>query len=179
MYSIRTEGVVLKRRNINEADKLVTVLTKDKGKLQIKAPGVRKISSRRSPHIELLNRVNIALYIRHAPLLTEAQVITDYSAIKQDLQKIGFAYHICEITDGFCAENQENEAVYDLLVITLDQLCQTDQPENLVKRFEFELLDLLGFATADLHKHAHFNMHAYIESLLEKKLKSKNIFLNK
>ncbi|HUD45110.1 MAG TPA: DNA repair protein RecO [Patescibacteria group bacterium] len=180
MYTLKTEGVIIKRRNVNEADKLITVLTRTNGKLQIKAPGVRKIASRRSPHIELLNRSFLTLYVRYTtPVLTEAQMVSDYKFIKQDLLKIGYAYHICEITDGLCAEGQENETVFELLIATLDNLCATSDPFAVVHDFELDLLETLGFGTAKMRTSEYFNIHAYIESLLEKKLRSKDIFLQK
>ncbi|PIZ97846.1 MAG: DNA repair protein RecO, partial [Candidatus Levybacteria bacterium CG_4_10_14_0_2_um_filter_35_8] len=55
MNSYKTEGIVIKRRNLGEADKILTIFTKRYGKIQVKAPGIRKINSRRSPHVELLN----------------------------------------------------------------------------------------------------------------------------
>ena len=55
MRSFKTEGIVIKRRNFNEADRIITVFSKRNGKINIKASGVRKITSRRSPHLELLN----------------------------------------------------------------------------------------------------------------------------
>jgi len=180
MHTLKTEAIVLKRRNVGEADRLLTVLTKTHGKMQVKAPGVRKIASRRSPHIELLNRVTLNLYVRSvAPIITEAQMIADYQFIKQDLVKVGYAYHLCEITDGLCAENQENAAVFYLLVKTLDDLClsNTNDAMSIIKNYEFQLLELLGFAVSRMRNQEFFNMHVYIESLLEKKLKSKDIFL--
>jgi len=177
MHTLKVEGIVLKRRNVGEADKLLTVLTKTNGKIQVKAPGVRKIASRRSAHIELLNRVVLSLYMRAvSPLVTEAQMVSDYKLIKQDLEKVGYAYHICEITDGLSAENEENSAVFDLLAETLDILAVTDDPAKVVKTYEFRLLHTLGFATSQMEDHIYFNLHAYIESLMEKKLKSKDIF---
>ena len=178
MHTLKIEGIVLKRRNVGEADKLLTILTKTNGKMQVKAPGVRKIASRRSAHIELLNRVVVNLYVRAvAPIVTEAQMISDYRLIKQDLEKVGYAYHICEITDGLCAENEENGAVFALLVTTLDNLCTTKDAQVVVREYEFRLLTLLGYATSQMENHEYFNLHAYIESLMEKKLKSKDIFL--
>ncbi len=182
MHTLKTEAVVLKRRNIGEADRLLTVLTKTHGKMQVKAPGVRKIASRRSPHIELLNRVSLHLYTGSAsPIVTEAQMIADYSPIKQDLVKVGYAYHVCEITDGLCAENEENNAVFSLLIYTLDSLClsSTNDSVSVVKEYEFQLLELLGFGVASMRDHAFFDTNIYIESLLERKLKSKDIFLQK
>src|SRR5579859_8022976 len=107
MRQLIAEGIVLKRRNIGEADRILTVLTRSFGKMSIKAIGVRKITSKRSSHIEPLNHVILSLYKGKAmPVLTEITTKESFSDIKQDLQKIGFAYHLCELVDGLCPEGQ-------------------------------------------------------------------------
>jgi recombinational DNA repair protein (RecF pathway) len=127
MRNIRTEGIVIKRRNYGEADRILTVLTKDHGKIAIKASGVRKITSRRSSHIELLNHAVLNLYKANAfPVLTEAKMIEDFSPIKNDFEKVGLAYHLCELIDGLCPDNQENSRVFFLLRNFLTQLAQGD-----------------------------------------------------
>src|SRR5579863_7197321 len=123
MRNFRTEGIIIKRRNFNEADRILTVMTRDYGKIQIKAAGVRKITSRRSAHIELLNHTTLHLYKgKIFTVLTEATMLDDFSMIKQDFGKVGFAYHLCELIDGLCPENQENRNVFDLLLKTLENL---------------------------------------------------------
>jgi len=175
MRSFKTEGFVIKRRNFQESDRIITVLTKNYGKIQIKASGVRKITSRRSSHVELLNQSRLSLYKgRNLPVLTEVEVINNFQEIKEDLKKIGFAYHICEIVDGLCAENQENEAIFDLLKNTLEKLCKDKEPTKLIYEFEMELLSALGFYKNP--KVQNFDTKTFIERLLERKLKSRQFF---
>jgi hypothetical protein len=125
MRSFKLEGIIIKRRNYNDADRLLTVFTKEQGKITIKAPGVRKITSRRSSHIELLNHSLLNLHKGSGmPILTEAQTIDSFSIIKSDLAKVGDAYHLCELIDGLCPENQENNRVFFLLRNILTKLSQ-------------------------------------------------------
>ncbi len=125
MRNFRTEGIIIKRRNFNEADRILTVMTREYGKIQIKAAGVRKITSRRAAHIELLNHTVLHLYKGNTfSILTEAKMLEDYSPIKENFEKVGFAYHLCELVDGLCPENQENSNVYSLLLRTLTMLSQ-------------------------------------------------------
>jgi len=127
MRNFRTEGIIIKRRNFSEADRLLTVMTRNYGKIQVKAAGVRKITSRRSAHIELLNYTILHLYKGNTfSILTEAKMIDDFYSIKKDFSKIGLAYHACELVDGLCPENQENDKVFSLLQRTLSDLSQDD-----------------------------------------------------
>lgn len=178
MRTFRVEGIVIKRRNFGEADRILTVITRDLGKIHIKASGVRKITSRRSAHVELLNNSILGLYKGNGfPILTEAKMLDDFSSIKSDLNKMGLAYHLCELVDGLCPENQEQYAVFNLLKKTLQRFSQDDEIAIVVHEFEIELLSILGYWNQDSGQVAELHdAPAYIESIIERKLKSKNIF---
>ena len=177
MRTHKTEGIILKRRNWGEGDRILTVLSKSNGKIQVKAPGVRRITSRRSPHIELLNFSELTLYrgsSNFLPTLTEAHTIEDFSTIKEDLGKIGYAYYICELTNGLCADNQENRKVFSLLKATLHELCDSLDSRKVVKYFERELLNNLGFwLEANLLMTR--DSEEVMEKILERKLKTSRL----
>lgn len=177
MRTHKTEGIVLKRRNLGEADRILTVLSKNNGKIQVKAPGVRKITSRRSPHIELLNFSELTLYSSSSnflPTLTEAHTIEDFSNIKEDLEKIGYAYYICELTSGLCPDHQENRGVFSLLKATLHELCDNYDSKQVIKDFERELLSNLGFwSESNLLRTR--DSGEVMEKILERKLKTSRL----
>ncbi len=179
MRNLKTSGIVIKRRNFNEADRIITLYTSDFGKIQVKAQGVRKITSRRSSHIEQLNEVQVSLY-KGASLYTlvEAQMIETYQEIKSDLQKTGAAYHVCELIEGLCPENQEQSSIYELVINTLRELeeADSDSLEFLLHTFEVELLTHLGYWHGSPDGSRTLNTHQFIEGILERKLRSHRIF---
>lgn len=172
MKSFRTEGIVIKRNNYSEADRIVTIFTRKNGKIKVKASGVRRITSRRSPHIELLNFCIFGLYQgKSMATLTEVESVENFSSLKKDLKKIGIAYHLCELVDGLCPENQEHEDIFSLLKHTLNRLTLEEDLVRLTYEFEIELLSLLGFyKTGD--QNIKVNTRAIIETILERKLKT-------
>lgn len=175
MRAFKTEGIIIKRRNYGEADRLLTVLTKYNGKMQVKATGIRRIPSRRSPHVELLNHSVLGLYRgRSYAILTEAQALDNFSPIKSDLERIGHAYHICELIDGLCPENQENTKAFFLLKNILNNLSQ-NIPVS-IREFEIELLSILGYWNTSYAYSYDFDTNNFIENIIERKLKSKDIF---
>lgn len=177
MRTLKTEGIIIKRRNFNEADRIITIFTKDYGKLSVKATGVRKITSRRSSHIELLNHTEMSLYKgRSMPVLVEAQMMQSFEEIKNDLQKTGIAYHICELIDGLCPDEQEQMPIFDLLLATLNRLTVEDEPLQLIHVFEIKLLVLLGFWHKSPEESQSLDTHHFIENILERRLKSHAIF---
>jgi len=175
MRSFKTEGIVIKRKNYYEADRIITIFSKRNGKIKVKASGVRRITSRRSPHIELLNYSVFSLHQgRNMPVLTEVESLENFSTLKKDLKRIAVAYHICELIDGLCAENQENLEIFNLLGKTLRKLSTQENLPLLSYDFEIELLRLLGFykPTSSPLK---INTQEIIEEILERKLKAKQI----
>lgn len=174
MRTYKTVGIVLKRRNLGEADRVLTILSRDLGKITVKAPGVRRIPSRRSSHIELLNLSELTLYRSSKafmPIVTQAQTLENFSSIKSNLCKIGYAYYVCELINGLCPENQENRGVFFYLKSILTDLSENLDAYGLMKKFEKDLLSELGFwSEAKLLETQ--DSQIVIERLLERKLKT-------
>lgn len=175
MRSFKVEGIIIKRRNLGEADRIITVFSKTQGKIKIKAKGVRKISSRRGAHVELLNTSFLTLYDGgKMPILTEATTIKSFNSKKNGLRKVSMAFHICELIDGLCAEHQANQKIYLMLKEVLSSLEKTDNLESLITDFERELLLTLGFLSHTQSLTSE-NSQYLIESILERRLRSKRI----
>lgn len=167
MRSYKTEGIILKRTNFGEADRILTVFTKKHGKMKILAKGVRRITSRRGPNIELFNLVTLFIHKgRTFDMLTEAQVINAFPSIRKNLELIGLAYYCCELVDGLCAEHQPHPKVYELLMATFNEL-----DHGLIQKFETTLLSELGFLPVG--RSQNIDTTSYIENLLERKLKTR------
>ena len=147
MRGFKTEGIVLKRRDFGEADRILTVFTLHKGKLPVLAKGVRRITSRRAGNVELLNRVIIYLYQgKGMPILTEAESLETFSKIKEDLTLSTYAFHIIELVDKLTAENQDNRILYRYLVGVLRKL-EKNPRQIFIRAFEAKILSDLGFAS--------------------------------
>lgn len=145
MQGIKLEGIILKRRNLGEADRILTVLTDHKGKISVLAKGVRRITSRRSGNVELLNRVLMYLHQGKSFLiLTEASSLDTYQKLKKDLTLSTYAFHIIELVDKLAAENQENRILYEHLVNVLQRLSRHPR-QILIRAFEVKILSDLGF----------------------------------
>ncbi len=171
MRSFKTEGIIIKRKNYGEADRFITVLTPRHGKIKILAKGVRKISSRRSSHIELLNLSYLSIHESKMPILTEVEAINHFEGLKSDLSRSAFAFYVCELVDGLLAEHQENKLVYELLRQTLYDLEIDPDPHSRIKKFEEEMLILLGFWSRGrvfLEDQSEF-----IENIMERRIKTK------
>lgn len=168
------EAIILKRRNVGEADRILTLFTKSFGKVRVLARGVRKVSSRRAPHVEVFNRVIATLHKGNAmDTLTEVSPVSSYEAIRSDLHRVGAAYYLCELIDGLLPEQQPHEDVFSLLVDAFDALLsvKSERIEILRARFAAALLTKLGYMAFG-KKFKDNDIDAYVERILERRLKT-------
>lgn len=150
MLGFKTEGIILKRRDLGEADRILTVFSMQRGKISVLAKGVRRITSRRAGNVELLNRVQMYLHPgKNFLILTEAQALDTFPKLKGDLTLSTYAFHILELTDRLTAENQENRSLYQDLLEVLKRLSRNPR-QILVRAFEAKILSNLGFANFEL-----------------------------
>lgn len=168
MKSYKVEGIVIKRKSFGEADRLLTIFTKKYGKIKVLAKGVRRITSRRGPNVELFNQVGLEIHEgRTFDILIEAQVVNTFQSIRKNLDLVGLAFHVCEVVDGLCPEKAAHPRVYDLMLEVLNEL-----DHGLIQTFEKNVLQELGYIT---NEHKEFNTTLFIENILERKLKTRRI----
>ena len=97
-------------------------------------------------HLEPFTKV--ALFLakgRNLAIVTQAEALESYPGIRADLQRTALAAYVIELLDRFTQEEGENRQLFYLLVDTLGRLNQDEQPETIVRYYEVQLLDLLGF----------------------------------
>lgn len=145
MAVFTTEGVIVKRSNFGEADRILTVVTPFKGKIKVIAKGVRKITSRRGGNVELLNKVRLHIFQGSGmAILTEAESLETFPKIKGELLLSSYGSHIAELADRLLPENQPNPAAYNLVAIALS-LLEKNPRQIFIRAFEVKLLTVLGF----------------------------------
>jgi len=175
--TFKTEGIILKRTNLGEADRLLTIYTKHYGKIKALAKGVRKITSRRGGSVEIFNHVSLFLVQgKNLDLITETETIESYGLWRKDLKKVGLAYYFCELTDRLTPEGQVHEKVFELLLSYLKKL-SLELDYRLVRSFEEELLGELGFGVPEALKKTPGSLKSYIESIIEKKINAPKILV--
>ncbi|MBI4091250.1 DNA repair protein RecO, partial [candidate division WWE3 bacterium] len=86
-----SEGIVLKVRNHKEADKIVTLYTKKEGKMDFLAKGVRRINSRRSGSLDIINKIKFE-YVsgQFLPVITEVEFLESFRALKKNLESLSY-----------------------------------------------------------------------------------------
>ena len=146
-HSFRVEGVVLRHADWGETDRLLTLYTRERGKVRAIAKGARKIRSRKAGHLEPFTRVTLQLARSHdLPIVTQADTLDAYLPIHENLARTGQASYIVELIDRFTYEDDtENYGIFRLLTEVLSRLEKESDPWLAIRYYEVRLLDLLGY----------------------------------
>jgi DNA repair protein RecO (recombination protein O) len=142
----RTEAIILKRTDFGEADRLLTLYTPYLGKIRAIAKGVRKPTSRKSGHVELLTHSRLLVARgRGLDIVTQAETIHSFKPLREDLLRTTYGYYAVELLDRFVGEGVENRPLFDLLVATLSRLGETDDLDLTARFYELRLLAFVGY----------------------------------
>jgi len=141
----RETGVVLRTMRLGEADRIVTFLTSGRGKVRAVAKGVRKTKSRFGGRLEPLNHVSLLLYEgRELDVVTQAESIEQFRAVREDLDRLAKAQSLLEAADQVAQERHAAGRLYTMLLGALRALAAADSP-LLVPAFFLKVLALEGF----------------------------------
>ena len=142
----KTEAIVLRRSDLGEADRILTLYTPYLGKLRAVAKGVRKTTSKLGGHVELLTHCSLMLARgQNLDIVTQGQAIESFSPLRRDLWRLSCALYLAELVDAFSAEGAENYQAFSLLLEALHSLCQQVKADVLLRYFELHLLHYLGY----------------------------------
>lgn len=148
MKQIVSQAIILSRTDYGEADRILTLLTPDQGKLRLLAKGVRRVKSKLAGGIELFS-VSIITFVKgrgDIGTLVSTRLVKHYRHIVQDLPRTMLGYELIKLINKTTAE--EPEAAYFLLLqqafAALDDTAIL--PDIIDFWFSAQLLQLAGHA---------------------------------
>lgn len=147
MKQLQTTGIILSRTDYGEADRIVTILTFNQGKLRLMARGVRKIKSRLAGGIELFS-VSEVSYIRgrgEIGTMVSSRLIKHFGRIVQDIDRVQLGYRLIKLLNS-ATEDQPESEYFELLERAFLALDDAEVPLILVELwFMAQLLRLDGY----------------------------------
>lgn len=148
MY-FKTEAVILKKSNFEEADRILTLYTQGFGKISCIAKGIRRPKSKKAGHLELGNWCKVFVARgKNLDILSEVEVKKPFGINNFSEDKANRIYHFLELVDSTTPKNQKNASVFKLLVNFLSYI-ENEEDFNLVSSvFKVKLLATLGFFSA-------------------------------
>jgi DNA repair protein RecO (recombination protein O) len=165
-YSI--EAIVLKRTDIGEADRILTLFTPNKGKMRAVAKGTRRPISKKAGHLELLNRSQLQIALgRNLDIVTQAEGRENFLHLRSELWHMTCGFYLVELVDRFVEDSTLHPDIYALLLEVLRYLdadanaLQQQRAQNaelaseqvddqshtrlLLRYFELHLLSAIGY----------------------------------
>jgi len=146
----RTEGIVLKEVERGEADRLLTIYTKDFGKIEVFGKAIRKINSKLRSGIQL-NCFSEIEFIegKFHKTLTDSIIIDKFSRIKQSPAKLKIAYRIGETADELLKKEEKDERIWKLISTVFRLLDKSDLDNDqlavIYYFFFWNLISILGY----------------------------------
>lgn len=139
-------AIVLRRANLAETDKIVTLLTREKGKLSAVAKGSRRPTSRLAGATELFGYCRMLLAVgQNLDVVTQVEVRESFAHLRNDLEKIAAASYMAELVDHFTEERLPHPEVFDLLLSGLYVLNALDDPALIATAFSLQMLAVAGY----------------------------------
>jgi DNA repair protein RecO (recombination protein O) len=146
MSLYRDQGMVLRTWKLGEADRIVSILTRENGKVRAVAKGVRKTSSRFGSRLESTSHIAVQLYRGRGDLdtITQVETIDRFASLRDDLDGWARASAMLEAVDQVAQDREPNERLFAMLVRGLRTLESSSSP-LVVAGFFLKLLALEGF----------------------------------
>jgi len=146
MPQYNATGIVLRRIAFGETDNIITLYTRERGRVSAIAKGARRASSRTSGACEILTcaRYNLAVG-KSLDVVTQAEVKNAFPALRKDLTRLASGQYLAELLDKFVVDEDPHPELFTLLRASLLLLERMPEPQTAARWFELRLLDLAGY----------------------------------
>ena len=132
MIFLRGKGIIIAKKDIEEADRYITIFMEDYGKVSTVIKGIRKSKKRDKTAVDILSLTDFQFYKKNDSLvISNFSTVKDYIGIKSDIDRINIAFYIFSILNQILVENGRNRKIYEVLEKTLDYLnISSDERKN-------------------------------------------------
>lgn len=149
MYT--TQGIVLKKISIGEADALFTIYTEDYGKIRAMAQGVKKEEAKLKGHLEMLNLVQLGFVLgKNGERLTQASLLNCWPKTKSEWNRTSAVHRLADWIDKTCFVGEKDPELWSLLLDGFQEIDSADRftvidYTRIVRSFEKKLSEILGY----------------------------------
>ncbi|TMW74125.1 DNA repair protein RecO [Alteribacter natronophilus] len=143
----KAEGIVIRTNDYGETNKIVTLFTREHGKLALMARGAKRPKSRFASSAQLFI-YGIFIYRQSSGIgtLNQADITDSFRTVRSDLMLTSYGAYMVEITDRLMEDRQRNPFLFELLYQLLHRMNEGEDAEVLVRIFETKMLQTAGIA---------------------------------
>ena len=143
---IKTEAIILKSADLGEADRLLTIYSKEFGKIKVAARGTKRLESKLRCHLEPLSYSHLILVEGKGVRIVKNAILMDqFLSIRKDLEKVKIAYKISDLVDELIIGEETDENIWNLLLKVFKKINAEGLTPNIMGDFKDNLLKLLGY----------------------------------
>ncbi|MFY0757532.1 DNA repair protein RecO [Metabacillus dongyingensis] len=141
----KCEGIVIRTNDYGETNKIVTIYTRELGKVGVMARGAKKPNSRLTSSTQLFT-YGYFLFQKSSGLggLQQGETISSMRGIREDIFLTAYASYAAELLDKSTEQNEPNPFLFELFSQTLQLLNEGVDPDVLLYIFEMKILNVLG-----------------------------------
>ncbi|MFO1443424.1 DNA repair protein RecO [Bacillus sp. Bva_UNVM-123] len=141
----KCEGIIIRTTNYGETNKIVTLYTREWGKVGVMARGAKKPNSRLAAVTQLFT-YGYFLVQKSTGLggLQQGEIISSMRSIKEDIFLTAYASYIVDLTDKSTEDRKPNPFLFELIYQTLNLINEGYDAEIIVNIFEMKMLNSLG-----------------------------------
>ncbi len=142
------KAIVLLRQDFRESDRIISVYTREHGRLNVRVPGVLRVGGKLKALSEPLSCIDGRIYVRRGGVmgtLTGGKIDTVFPAIRTDLKRMTLALHFCELVLRLTPLHQPSAGKFDLLYQALTELNAAGANPAFQAAFTLRLMMLAGF----------------------------------
>jgi DNA repair protein RecO (recombination protein O) len=166
--NIKTEAVVLKKKDLLNKDVLISLFTQDLGRLTVFAKGVKKITSRRSPHLQTGNLISIFISNKNDHYyLQESQLISGFSELKKVDNNVKQLYSFLFVLDRMLPEQQKETKIYNLTKNFLIDLSKSPKSGSIIIEYLTKAIRLMGYLDRKINQ---TELKSLIEEIINEKI---------
>ncbi|MBO8142072.1 MAG: DNA repair protein RecO [Firmicutes bacterium] len=146
MAVYKAEGIVLRARNLGEADKILTLFTPARGKVEAVARGARRARSRLMGATQLFTHGRYLLFEgKELDSLSQGEIIHSFRPLREDLERMAHASYAVELVDRSTEPGDRHDRLFLLLSAVLGLLATGSDLALVSRYFELRLLEELGY----------------------------------
>jgi DNA repair protein RecO (recombination protein O) len=167
MSIVKTEAIVLRKRDYRESSLLVDFFTNDFGKIRTIIKGAKRNKANIDGDLAIFSCNHIVFYeSKHTDInkLTQCQLINRFETIRKDISKIAVASYFIELVDALSSVQDPNQELFETLKWSLELLGDNEYPSIIATVFQIKLLHLSGILP-DLEVCCVCKKHIPIESI--------------
>jgi len=148
MLHLSTEAIILQTTDFAEWDRIVSVYTKDFGKIRGIAKGAKRSRKRFGSALEPFTHNELFFVEKETQGLVRFErchILNLFSEIAHDLKKVIYGSYFLELVNTMTPEKEKNPEIFSLLLFFINLLKEKDFREDLLRIFELRLFSLLGY----------------------------------